>query len=133
MVGVRGLINTRSNTGQPDFELAPDPGTRTFIVPPCSRTMSRVIASPNPLPVARVVKNGSKIRPRAISSMPLPVSLTTTRTPTTRSKHAVAELARGRYVHRLNFQLDTPGVTHRLRGVVAQFSSTCEVARGHRK
>jgi hypothetical protein len=77
MVGVRDA--GRANTGQPNFELAPDPtALRTFIAPPCSRTISRVVASLNPLPVARVVKNGSKIRPRAASSMPLPVSLTTT-------------------------------------------------------
>ncbi len=51
--------------------------------------------------------------------MPLPGSLTTTRM-ATRSKHAVAELAGGRYDHRLNLQLDTPVITHRLRRIIAQ-------------
>ena len=41
----------------------PTPGAlQTFIAPPCSRTISRTVASPKPLPARRVVKNGSKMR-----------------------------------------------------------------------
>ena len=41
-------------------------------------TIPNTVARPRPvpLPVSFVVKNGSKIRPRVTSSMPVPVSVT---------------------------------------------------------
>ena len=42
--------------------------------PPWRRTMEYEVASPRPVPVARVVKNGSKTRGRASGGMPCPLS-----------------------------------------------------------
>lgn len=69
------------NAGQPNLEAAADPGAlQTFIAPPCSRTISRTVASPKPLPARRVVKNGSKMCSRVVPAMPRPVSHTAVRT-----------------------------------------------------
>jgi hypothetical protein len=66
---------------QPDSKRLPMPGVLdTFIAPRCSLTISRTVASLNPLPVGRVVKNGSKIRSMIAPSMPFPASLTAIRT-----------------------------------------------------
>src|SRR5262245_54964490 len=65
------------STGRRRVNRDPLPGSLcTSIVPPWASTILRVVGSPNPLPSARVEKNGSKIRARTASVIPTPVSVT---------------------------------------------------------
>src|SRR5207247_944660 len=80
-----GRAHAPSSAGGSDTrKVVPRPSAlSTSMCPPCSRTTSAVIQSPRPtpLPDAFVEKNGSKIRPRASSAMPEPVSATEICTP----------------------------------------------------
>src|SRR5262249_26116814 len=69
-------------TGSLTVNRAPPP-TRspTSIVPPCASTIWRATASPRPVPRGRVVKKGSKMRPRISLGMPGPSSETASSTP----------------------------------------------------
>ena len=51
--------------------------------PPCASTMRSTMASPRPVPLGRVVKNGSRARERTCVSIPSPVSMMSTATPPT--------------------------------------------------
>jgi hypothetical protein len=65
--------------GRYTVNVEPLPGVETTSIhPPCSRTMPHVTLSPRPVPspTSFVVKNGSKIRSRVASSIPVPVSWT---------------------------------------------------------
>ncbi len=68
---------TGSMAGKSKVTLVPCPGVEsTLICPPCSFTTAATTASPSPVPRPRglVVENGSKIRSRTSSVMPMPVS-----------------------------------------------------------
>ncbi len=62
-------------------KLAPLPGAFvTEISPLCCSIIRRVIASPNPVPCCRVVKNGLNILCRFSLEIPFPVSVNTSTT-----------------------------------------------------
>src|SRR5262249_14958073 len=58
----------------------PDELSASRIDPPCASVICRAIASPSPPPLARVVKNGSKIRSRRAAGTPGPESSTASST-----------------------------------------------------
>ncbi len=65
------------------MNVVPRPGSlSTQMVPPLCVTIPKTVARPSPVPwpSGLVVKNGSKIRSRVAASIPIPVSLTASRT-----------------------------------------------------
>ena len=75
-------VGAAGRAGSRTVNRAPRPGSdSTSMVPPCDLTMPWLIASPRPVPwpIGLVVKNGSKIRPRIVGSMPQPASVTSGR------------------------------------------------------
>src|SRR5205823_11481265 len=88
----RRHITSTLTSGTQTVNVDPEPRVlSTQISPPCVRTMSRQIARPRPVPCPRglVVRNGSKIRGSNWSTMPLPVSVTTSAMPL-RSSRTIA-------------------------------------------
>ena len=69
-------------SGSRSVKVVPPSGARgaTHTSPPCASTIRFTTASPSPVPVALVVKNGWKTWPASSAGMPGPSSLTSTRT-----------------------------------------------------
>src|ERR1700730_17521154 len=66
-----------SSAGSSMTKLAPRAASARHTLPPCASTTDLTMDSPMPLPRARVVKKGSKIRSRICAGTPGPLSLTT--------------------------------------------------------
>src|SRR5690606_29346988 len=68
-------------TGNDNRKVAPPPDRFLILIrPPCSRTICRLMLSPNPVPFGRVVKKGSKILSNTSSGIPHPLSWNATST-----------------------------------------------------
>src|SRR5580698_8146887 len=93
------LLHSRGSSplGSVNWKIAPpDPFDSAHKRPPCASMIDRLIESPMPVPVVRVVKNGSNNRAFTSSLKPAPESCTDTRTVTLVSEVELGPISHSR-------------------------------------